>query len=413
MKSSKASHNISTFIILLFTLIASIGSSFSIGKYGIFVPLFVLLSIQFIWQTISTKKIALGKTDIILYLVYIIVFWICSLNNGDGNSGRTVLTINYLICILMYIMYARSICSQKIIENIIKLFIIVLLFDCIVTIAQYYNNHISWAIWYMFNDAETVQQSELINDLTSDSQEIGTGYIFCPGIFPSQVYNGYIVASIGMLVSYFSFHTAKRIINKRNAIVTLIITVYTLFVIQQRMAFALFVIALCLMFYTKHKIFSIILATFLFIIFISYGIDFNNETLGRFADFEDNIREKIYRDGIEYISQHLGFGGRIGYLKMNQHSIHNVFMNAFLYGGATGAILISIIYFRMCFKCITIIIQYYNNPTARLSIPIAYALLTYNLISLIHNNSLLTGDPIIWILYSLLLISTKYNYVLK
>lgn len=79
-----------------------------------------------------------------------------------------------------------------------------------------------------------------------------------------------------------------------------------------------------------------------------------------------------------------------------------------MYGGVFGAAIIITIYMRMCVSSIKPILKSLKNGITE-SVAFAYALLIYNIISLTHNNSLLTGDPIIWVLYGLMLLSLKFE----
>ncbi|MBD5325297.1 MAG: O-antigen ligase family protein [Bacteroides sp.] len=272
---------------------------------------------------------------------------------------------------------------------------------------QYYNNPLSWSVWYFFNDAKTTSTAYLVNNMNSGSQLLGKSKIFCPGIFPSVVNNGYFVASLGVFCFYPQFSKNRYLGRIISALLVLTILV-TLMMIQQRMAFFLFIIVTCVINYKRHKVatvFTIILAA---IAFELVDMQFDESVIGRLADTEDKIRATLYETGIEYVTTHLLVGGRAGYERINEHSAHNIFLNAIMYGGLFGGIVIIAIYFRMCYKAVRIIVLQFNHRR-NVSVAFAYSLLTYNLISLTHNSSLLTGDPIIWILYAMMLVAQKYE----
>ena len=133
-----------------------------------------------------------------------------------------------------------------------------------------------------------------------------------------------------------------------------------------------------------------------------YGLELSETTVGRFSDLNDDTRDTLYTQGWEYVLAHLWTGGRLAFSEQMNLSVHNIFLNAFMYGGLFGGILIIIIYFKMCLGCLRLIFKNYVN-NINPSSALAYSLLIYNLISLTHNNSLLTGDPIIWVLYALMM----------
>lgn len=388
---------------------ASFGASMSIGKYGIFVPLMVVLILFVTYDTTTHKHPHINSCkDVKLYACYIVVFWLCSMCNGDGDFGRNSLTVSYIISILIFYYLSFNINTARKLQIITNVIITILFFNCLITIAQYHNNALGWGTWYIFNDAETVSQAQLVEKLNgSKAQMIGSDHAFCPGIFPSQVLNGYILASLG-IIALFEALKSQRFVYRVVHSVIVASVLYALFVAQQRMAFFLFMIACVCINFTKYKYQTIIFAAIAATYFLTSEIDLSEDTIGRFANVEDKTREKLYETGINYIADHWLYGGRKAYLLINDLSIHNVFLNSFLYGGVMGAILICIIYVRMCIRCLKIILRNFSHPICP-TVAFAYALLIYNLISLTHNNSLLTGDPIIWVLYALMLISSQFN----
>lgn len=407
MPSSR--NDIMSFIsLILFIIVGTIGGSYSIGQYGIFVILLLLLVYRTFYYYRKHFTIELSLIDIKLYSIYIIVFYICTLFNGDNDFGRNSLIINYLICILIYIIIGYEIPSKTKIKYIIYCLIGIALVDALISIAQFHNWAFAWGIWYAFNDAQTVKQAILIESMGNIDQAISFRNTFCPGIFPSSVYNGYIISALGFMsiLNYNNAHNLKsKIINS----IIVVIICYALFIVQQRMAFYVFMAASCFYFYSKNKtLFAIILVAGIWY-FITYGLDFDTDSIGRLAETQDKSREHLYNVAIEYVKNHLWVGGRKDFITISRLSAHNIILNAFMYGGVIGALFIIIIYYRMCVICVKQIINSINYEVSFSILAFAYSLLIYNLISLTHNNSLLTGEPIIWILYALLLVSIKYE----
>lgn len=398
-------NSISKTLPIVYIALVSFGSTVSIGRFGLYVFLFLVLVLQAVSDLINGRRIQIQTTDSRLYIGYIIIFYICSLFNGDADYGINSILVNYLLCLLIYSIISKDITSKIQINRTANVLLILMLLNCLVTISQYYNVPTSWGIWYFFNDADTVKQAAIINEMTAGSQMIGKDYLFCPGIFPSQVYNGYIVGSLSA-IAIFKLYNAKTVKQRIIGLLYLAVIAYSLIIIQQRMAFLLFIAAWIVMMFTKNKTLTLILAFSLLILYLSYGFGIGEEQIGRLADLGDKTREHLYTGGIEYITNHLLEGGRKEFSELYSLSVHNVFLNAFIYGGIFGAILIIIIYIRMCVKSIVIIFKNMNRQLP-MTVMFAYALLIYNIISMTHNNSLLTGEPIIWVLYALMLLSLK------
>lgn len=392
---------------IVYVAIASFGITISVAGYGLFVLLLLVLVMQTILDIAKKRTRQIQVFDIKLYIVYIVLFYICSFFNGDGDFGRNSLIISYLVCVLIYFAISKGIKTQCEINNILDVFLVLLIADCIITILQYNNSSLGWSVWYFFNDATTVKQAGMIEGMESGSQVLGKNYLFCPGIFPSQVYNGCIVGSLSVIALY-KLYSARTWLYKLFYVLLLLIIIYSMVVIQQRMAFFLFIIAFATILYTKDKLLIISVVILLLLIYLLTGLEFGEEQLGRLVDMEDKNRQHLYSEGFDYIFSHLWVGGRQEFRAINRLSVHNVFLNAFMYGGIFGAAMIITIYMRMCVYSIKLIIKSLKVGINE-SVILAYALLIYNIISLTHNNSLLTGDPIIWVLYGLMLLSLKFE----
>ncbi len=392
---------------IIYAALVSFGTTISIGGYGLLVLLFFLLLLNNINDLSNRKLQQLQVIDIRLYFIYVIIFFVCSFFNGDGDIGRNSLIINYLVCILIYEVISKDVRSKIDLDKITNILLILTVINCVITISQYNNNSLGWGVWYFFNDAQTVKQATMIENMKAGSQIIGKNYLFCPGIFPSVVYNGYVVGSLSPIALYV-FYKARTSIQKIISGLSLLLIVYSLIVIQQRMAFFLFVLTFVAMLFSKNKLLTVLFAIGLLIAYLLYGFDIGEEQLGRLVDIEDKNRERLYANGYEYIFSHLWAGGRQEFMVLNRLSVHNIFFNAFMYGGVFGAAIIITIYMRMCVSSIKPILKSLKNGITE-SVAFAYALLIYNIISLTHNNSLLTGDPIIWVLYGLMLLSLKFE----
>lgn len=395
-----------TFILTLLC-IALIGATISIGQYGVYVPLLVVLFLRYIYDIIRHRKGLLSTADVCMYIAYVVIFYICTLLNGDGANGRNSLLVSYAISIISFLLISKEIRSEGTITIFVWVLIGIVIINCIITIMQYYNIPMSWSVWYFFNDAKTTFTTYVVDNMHSGAQLLGKSKVFCPGIFPSSVNNGYFVASLGVLCFYPQF-SKKRSVGKLIQGLLVLIILVTLLMIQQRMAFFLFLGVTCVINFERHTVvtvFTIILAA---IVFELVDMQLDEGVIGRLANTEDKIRETLYETGIEYVMTHLLVGGRVGYESINEHSAHNIFLNAIMYGGLFGGIMIVVIYFRMCYKAVCVVIKKFNCRR-NLSVAFAYSLIIYNLISLTHNNSLLTGDPIIWILYAMMLVAQKYE----
>ena len=238
------------------------------------------------------------------------------------------------------------------------------------------------------------------------------GFNFCPGLFQSAVTNGYFMASFGLLPLVIASQKGfplKRIV----MYCTYLISLITLLIIQQRAAFYIFlVLSVIIIFATRksQKGFVFILFFAAIILSIAGEITFD---LGRINEtsLKEDSRYDIYSQAIDYISTNLMFGGRADFLAQTGKSAHNFILNALVYSGLFGAIILILIAGKMLLQSVRAILS--DNLSKPYSLFFACALIAYISISLFHNESLATGTPVLFILYGLLIVSVNTNFQSK
>lgn len=91
-------------ICIILIALSSFASNVSIGTFGVLTWIAPLLVIHVIFMSVVHKQVnRINYTDILLYVLYAIIFYICTIFNGDGNIGRNSLMIQYLICVMIFI----------------------------------------------------------------------------------------------------------------------------------------------------------------------------------------------------------------------------------------------------------------------------------------------------------------------
>ena len=135
-----------------------------------------------------------------LYILYIVWFIFAGLVNGDfiRFSGSISLLINYTNCVLIGNLIVISINDKIILDRLSNLFLGVVVFNILITLAQFFNYELGWTIWNLLNPTinEIIEESML--EATQGDEQI-LGFNFCPGLFQSAVTNGYFMASFGLL----------------------------------------------------------------------------------------------------------------------------------------------------------------------------------------------------------------------
>ena len=347
------------------------------------------------------------------YLLYVIWFLFAGLVNGDFIKlpGSISLVVNYLNCILVGVLISLLINRAKLFETILNLLVCVVIFNIAITLFQFLNYEIGWSIWTILNpNINEIIEESMLQATQGDEQILG--FNFCPGLFQSAVTNGYFMGSFGLLPLVLASQKGfplKRILMYCTYLMSLI----TLLIIQQRAAFYIFLaLSAIIIFATRksQKGFVFILFFVAIILSIAGEITFD---LGRINEtsLKEDSRYDLFSQSIDYISTNLMFGGRADFLAQTGKSAHNFILNALVYSGLFGTILLIMIAGKMVLQSVRIILS--DNLSKSYSLFFACALVSYISISLFHNESLATGTPVLFILYGLLIVSVNTNFQSK
>lgn len=121
----------------------------------------------------------------------------------------------------------------------------------------------------------------------------------------------------------------------------------------------------------------------------------------RFANkgLEDSNREITYRQTIDYLMDYPLIGGLHRLRAKYGIYPHNLFFNAFVYGGIVGGVAILLILFWQI-KPLWRVLRRKIADTNPVCFFAGLAYIAYTLNSLVHNRSIVTGDEVIWMLWA-------------
>ena len=387
--------------------------TFVIAGYGVALfSLLILICQNFKLFFIDRLSVRLPKAVFGLYILYILFFLLAANINGDAalkESGMNSLMVNYLTSGFILISISCTASDNSFINRAVTLIAWICLAGAAVTVLQFQGVKLGWGIWFLFNGSTNEALQGIAENLDKTGSQDVVDSVFCPGLVPTQVYNGYFLCACGFAPLY-KFLAADKWKHRLFWGAGVALVIAALFCAQQRSAFFIFLMLMAVMCYTRYRFLTILSIIVVLIAVTWYMSSIPLEEFGRLLDFEDNTRERIYSAGFDFLSGHWQWGGRAIFVRTTPHglSAHNIVFNAFIYSGICGAICILAIYIIMLWQCIRTI---WNNLGHRFGYPVVFAcaLLAYNLISFTHNNSLVTGEPIIFIFYALLLQSLKLH----
>ena len=405
------SKTIITYIFLSVTIFAMLcGGSLKIGPLTLrnYVTVFLALY-SFFNRSYLTKNDVIGK-----YLIFVVIAIFCSILNGDaGNMSFWTKTVIGCLLPSFIIYYAiLEFCNkyEKGSSQISIVLLVLFVINALITILQYYDNSIGWAI------ARTLSSGNLLSDEILEKYGGSDNFIgiaVTAGLFGYVTGNGYFIGAYSSISSKLSFSTNK--ITLILGFLVLAIGAYAAFATQERMALlAILCNVACVFFYNSHNNRSsnifIIIAALCVVAYIS-----NNITdYGRFtADTDNSDREQLYIAFKSFLkTDSVWFGSWSDY---NSHfrglNQHNTFMDEITRYGLVGLIPFVILFWNVAKFSI---IHFFKARKNQLQMMYVYASATllYLLYSMTHGTGLQSGDVMFWLLFAVLAHESNKNKLL-
>lgn len=321
---------------------------------------------------------------------------------------EVIFTNNFLAynVISFCIIYAipKLVNNTKSLTIITLWFVFFFVFNSFVTIYQFFNNSIAWAISSFIcpmSEADLQQLSyyENADDLLSQS--------ICSGLNGFAVTNGNFIASFIPIVTILIWE--KKNIYKIVGLIILMFGVASAFCTQQRMCFLL--VALYIM-YVIHCRVSSVYKTFLFVfalLFVLLFIDsslFEISSYGRLLSTDSNGRSQTWEmTEMYFTNMHYFLTGNMSgnqYAEeMMQTMGHNCFLDALRRGGILSLVIYIILFFVVIFEIKNVIIES-KNKRFFFALCFALAALFNILYSFTHSSNIISGNTFFWLSYSLM-----------
>jgi hypothetical protein len=351
------------------------------------------------------------SAELLLYIGFILSSLLALYMNGEiveANFSKYFLG-RYLVCFVSVMVLSFFIKDSSNLIAVISILLGVGVLNGIVTSLQFIGHPAGGVIPLFLNPMELAQEN--LTGRLSDELMLGKGGV---GLFSSTVKNGYLSAAIAAL-SPIVYERANKKWVKMGALSLFFFLYLVVFMTQQRFAFLL--VSCFILFYGfKNKALLYRMLPILIIggIYLSFvKVSFDSENLGRISALSDDNRIEIYSFALNFIKEHLFFGGKLAFGEAMDAagfgvlSAHNFFLNAFIYGGLLGGLIITVLYFKMLLRIAKVLFKREFSNRLNPSFFIAAALGIYLMNSLTHNASLVTGSEFIWVLYILLVKSVS------
>lgn len=332
-----------------------------------------------------------------MYILFVICLGISDISYGYVEFFFKDLLANYLVCYVSYWATLILIEKKKSISVFIYTFIAIGIVSGVLVMLQYHD--VYWA--FIIPDILRTFTEEDMDQLTSIGGLIEGQSL--PGLF-NRVDNGYYL-SIATILSLYIY-------NKYKSIVSLGFwgfLVVSLYMVQQRAAFfiglSLSIVFLLQSLSKSHKLIIFSFIAIGIIIFIYHETDISTLLEGsRYSKGADTgTRQDLWKISYNYIIENPFNANAIDFDKRHPDiAAHNLFLNAFLSCGLIGGTIVLSVVAILCCRCIKIFkSRHYIKPEYILT---TLAFISFNFVSLSHNNSVVNGNIVFWILATPLMI---------
>ncbi len=390
------------FYLFLFTSLVL--GTFTVGPFSIRVYVTVAMTVYllFVGKKDRQDKSKMPNKILLLLTIYLIFTALSLTMCGEFSGGflKSLLSL-YLNCYVTFYAINHFVKTPKQLKGTIVFMISLLAFNCLVTFLQYTGNPIGIGIALgLINDPEV--QAEILTGQSFGNDTFGKDVTI--GIFNYTFINANYIAIVGLMLLGV-WESSK---NKLGKIVCLFL--YSLFVVasfvtQSRTPFILlllFSLYIAIKGFLKKKYGVIIVASFILLLLIIIPIIIDSVDFGRLFDagkYDNDPRQKIWDYCLDFLGDHILWGGPALFEKTYDLAPHNYFLGAFIGSGLFGGMVATFMYFYVLINCLPSFLGKHSMTVYSL----AGAVLIYCAGSLFHNASMVSGDTMFFIIYCLML----------
>ena len=386
--------NIVYYIALLFLLS---GSTIYIGPVtgGYFFCLMLLLLLL-----LNNSFTAFDKL-MKLYLLFIFCFGLSSIVTGQINRFFDTFCRFYLVSFILWEATCYVIKQNcKAIDTIILIFLGVGLLDALVTLAQM---TFQASVFDPIISFLHLRQNEEMKSVMEYQLQHNSVFSYAiTGIFVNAIRNGwYLAICVCLSMTY--------VLKYKKIILMILPSLYllALFACQERSALfgsllvlIYYLVKLCKVLNTYKKSILILLFAIFAVYGIAFFVSFSSANDMRYTlGFDDTGRFDILQGVGDYINNNPIFPNIYDFMTQGGSEPHNLFLNAFMYGGIISLLCITIIFIIQTKTCLGVALKYNDNNILVVSCAMALLFFTFN--SFFHNQSVVTGEFVPWLLWAI------------
>lgn len=348
-----------------------------------------------------------------LYVVYLAVLLICTAITGqlfDVTFYKNFLT-NHMTCLVLLLAIPVIICPSGDLKVLFGFFTGVQLFNCVVSILQFYNLRIGWLIGLMINPGAISALNDAEYYLEGADSLLSRSLVF--GITSFVVMNGYYLTTFLPIVSRYLMNTGAAIRETFISLVLLALTAVTIFMVQQRMAFLILCCYIVFVLFIRyHKSFiHIFIFSIALIVFLSPYTGINEYEMGRLTmgnvESDSRMNQLLNLQNF-FNTDDFIFGADLNDLNLLYSMGHNSLMDVLRRGGFISLIFYLPLFLSLLYKCISTCYVAYKSE-GWYSFTLSVACLIFIAYSFTHSTGVQSGAVLFWLMYALMITVWKYE----
>lgn len=328
------------------------------------------------------------------YSVFLLFCLLSAVLSGFGSTFFSKFFGTYLASIVLYLSTKIIIEKYQAQVWVLNLIISVACLNSIVAIGQFYKLPLALAI----PDLLGILLEEDMIDYYERFEDFHGRYV---GGLLGVVNSGYFLSSACVLSLCFKWKKITFI-----KWLFFVINFFALFLVQQRSGFFVGAFSVTIYFIInsgrKHSTVLLYLLIFLVVAFAwQYGANLFQYDEMRYSTqgLVDDNREAFADKGWEFFLNH-PMGGIYAFRLTGNHDPHNLFVNAYLYGGFLGgSLILCYILYQLSIIGRFVMESFYRNRYSSLLLGFGLAYMNYTLNSLVHNLSLVYGEAMFFLLW--------------
>lgn len=351
------------------------------------------------------------KTDINVrcYFIYLVFLIASNIFSGQilGNDFLKNFFSGHFVCIIIVLAIPLLIKTKEQLESVVLLCVCCYIFNSIISILQFYNVKLGWSIGLLINPGALKFMNMAEYYMNGADNFLNRSIVY--GLTGFVVQNGYF-STVFLPIATNTLFVCTG--NKRNmlfAYFILFLGIVTIYMIQQRMAFALLILFLLSLIYLKTGAFTKTILIGASIVTFALATTTFDLDMGRLTtnDISSDSRMNQIDNFVDFFnSNNFPLGASLDEKSLGDSLGHNTLLDSLRRGGFLTFIIYIITFFVILINCVRTCFLAYKEKY-KYTFAFATSCVIFMLYSFTHSTGIQSGAVYFWFVYSMMVISNS------